>query len=189
MRDGDRRVRYTKMMLKQNMIELLKQKPVGRISVTELCQAADVNRGTFYAHYADPADLLQEMQDELYNDIMNSLNIGMGGGDIIDMCRAIVAALDRNRDFCRVALSDNSNMSFLENMLNLAYGFFIASWSPKEAAPRDISDYAFRYMSAGSIDVIRRWLKQDDSRSNEDIAQIIAEMSVIISDVYLVRKK
>lgn len=189
MRDNDRRVRYTKMVLKQNMIELLQKKPVSRISVTELCQNADVNRGTFYAHYSDPADLLIEMQSELYNDIKESLAKGKVGGDIIDMCRGIVAALDKNRDLCRVVLGDNSGMSFLESMLNLAYGFFIDSWSPRKTAPRDISEYVFRYLSAGSVDVIRRWLLQDDSRSTEDIAQIIAEMSVMISDVYLVRKK
>ena len=47
----DRRVRRTRMRLQQAMLELLKEKDARSITVRELTQRADVNRGTFYAHY------------------------------------------------------------------------------------------------------------------------------------------
>lgn len=54
----DRRVRRTRMRLQQAMLELLKEKDARSITVRELTQRADVNRGTFYAHYKDVFDLL-----------------------------------------------------------------------------------------------------------------------------------
>ena len=61
---GDRRVRRTKAMLRAALTELLKTKPVNEISVTELTRKADVNRGTFYAHYTDLYDMLEQMENE-----------------------------------------------------------------------------------------------------------------------------
>ena len=57
----DRRVRRTRMRLQQAMLELLKEKDARSITVRELTQRADVNRGTFYAHYKDVFDLLDQM--------------------------------------------------------------------------------------------------------------------------------
>ena len=58
----NRRILITKQLLCESFISLLKQKPIDKISVTELCQAANVNRGSFYAHYADVYDLLFFLQ-------------------------------------------------------------------------------------------------------------------------------
>ena len=61
----DARVRYTKMMIRSSFIELLREKPVAKVSVTELCERAGINRATFYAHYADPSDLLRSIEEEI----------------------------------------------------------------------------------------------------------------------------
>ena len=45
----DRRIKYTKHALQEAMIELLETHPIAKISVSMLCEKADVNRSTFYA--------------------------------------------------------------------------------------------------------------------------------------------
>ena len=52
----DRRVKYTKKALKNSLIDSLKEKTIEKITVKELCEKADVNRGTFYSHYSDQFD-------------------------------------------------------------------------------------------------------------------------------------
>ena len=47
----DRRVRRTKKLLIQALTELMQQKPVKEITVKELTDLADMNRGTFYLYY------------------------------------------------------------------------------------------------------------------------------------------
>jgi AcrR family transcriptional regulator len=62
----DRRIVKTKRILKQTMIELLAEKPFEQITVTELCQTAATGRITFYAHYTDKYELV----DELFRDML-----------------------------------------------------------------------------------------------------------------------
>ena len=62
MKNPDRRPRKTKHTLKQIFLGLLKQKAIEKISVTELCSLADINRSTFYLHYCDIYALLEEIE-------------------------------------------------------------------------------------------------------------------------------
>ena len=52
---ADRRVRKTRALLRQGLIGLMREKSVQDITVKELCEACDINRGTFYLHYTDVA--------------------------------------------------------------------------------------------------------------------------------------
>ena len=49
-RKQDARVRYTKMVVKESLMELLRVKPVAKVTVTEICERAGINRATFDAH-------------------------------------------------------------------------------------------------------------------------------------------
>ena len=69
----DHRVRVTQTLIRKAFTDLLAKKPIESISVKELCQAAGINRGTFYAHYRDLYDLRSHMEDELIADLQQAL--------------------------------------------------------------------------------------------------------------------
>ena len=71
----DRRVRKTKRQLRQALMMLMSEKPSKSISVRELAERADINRGTFYIHYKDVSDLLQRLEDEMAERHTTSLMI------------------------------------------------------------------------------------------------------------------
>ena len=58
MKKTDARVRYTKNAIKEAFLSCLEEKPVNQITVKEICERAQLNRATFYAHYRDCYDLL-----------------------------------------------------------------------------------------------------------------------------------
>ena len=68
----DRRIRKTKKLIKDTLIELLLQNPINRISVTELTEKADISRKTFYLHYSSIYDAKNELDDDVIN-ILNSI--------------------------------------------------------------------------------------------------------------------
>ena len=70
----DARTRYTKMMIRESFIQLLKEQPVSKITVTKICEIAEINRATFYKYYEDAFDLLQKLEQELLEEILNSLS-------------------------------------------------------------------------------------------------------------------
>ena len=61
----DARVRYTKMIIQVNFIALLKQKPLNKITVKEICEMAEINRATFYRYYLDVYNLMEQLEDEI----------------------------------------------------------------------------------------------------------------------------
>ena len=60
----DARVRYTVHMIQNVFLELLKEKPVAKITVKEICGHAEINRSTFYKHYQDVYDLMEKLENE-----------------------------------------------------------------------------------------------------------------------------
>ena len=69
----DARVKYTKMVLKKALLELMQHKPVNKITVKEICERAELNRATFYAHYSDCFDLLESIEEELFGQFERSI--------------------------------------------------------------------------------------------------------------------
>ncbi|WP_429970425.1 TetR-like C-terminal domain-containing protein [Fructilactobacillus sp. Tb1] len=61
----DRRILKTKKAIKQSFLELLKTQPdFDHITVKMICDQADIGRKTFYAHYQDKFDLMDEFLDQ-----------------------------------------------------------------------------------------------------------------------------
>lgn len=69
----DTRVRVTRQIIKESFIELLKQSPLNKISVTRLCEKAEINRVTFYKYYQDIFDLYEKLVDELIEQSTSSM--------------------------------------------------------------------------------------------------------------------
>ncbi len=64
-RKTDRRTLYTRKVIMDAYIQLIKEKPRDRIKVTELCQRAEINRCTFYLHFQDISEIEISIRDEL----------------------------------------------------------------------------------------------------------------------------
>lgn len=82
----DRRVRKTRALLLQGLVKMLETHDIQDISVKELTELVDINRGTFYLHYDDIYDMLHKIEDEMFlefNEIMEQkpvvTNSGLSG--------------------------------------------------------------------------------------------------------------
>ncbi|MBR1758838.1 MAG: TetR/AcrR family transcriptional regulator [Lachnospiraceae bacterium] len=73
-RKEDRRAVYTKRLIRETFIELLKQKPMGKISVSQLCSIAEISRSTFYLYYEDCYQILEELQNEFCDQLIAAVD-------------------------------------------------------------------------------------------------------------------
>ena len=85
----DRRVRRTKKLLSQGLIELMQQKQVKDITVRELADLVDVNRGTFYLYYRDIFDMLERLEEELFEQL-NAVILAHKGEPILTHARPML---------------------------------------------------------------------------------------------------
>lgn len=93
----DRRTRRTRLLLQEALLRLLADKPLNRITVTELTELADVNRVTFYAHYHDVYDMFDQLRIDLidmYTDMTYRHTPEMYNGDYRPFIREVYMSLD-----------------------------------------------------------------------------------------------
>ena len=72
-RKQDCRTRYTRQAIKETFLELLKQKNFTKITVTEICKISEINRGTFYLHYYDIHDVLEDILNDMVQDMKTTV--------------------------------------------------------------------------------------------------------------------
>lgn len=72
-KEQNQRIMLTKRLLKESLLRLLATTTIQKISVTQLCEEAGINRATFYRHYGSQYDVLQEMELQMLDDIQMML--------------------------------------------------------------------------------------------------------------------
>ncbi|WP_314590930.1 helix-turn-helix domain-containing protein [Paenibacillus terrigena] len=61
----DQMVERTRQLIKETLIRLIEEKGFSNVTVRDLTLHAKINRGTFYRHYLDKYDLLEQLENEL----------------------------------------------------------------------------------------------------------------------------
>ncbi len=69
MKKTDRRTLYTRKVIKDTLLELLREKPFPTVTVTDICRVAEINRGTLYLHYKNISEILDELFDDALENI------------------------------------------------------------------------------------------------------------------------
>jgi Transcriptional regulator len=172
----DRRVLYTKMFLRESLLELMKKKPVGKITPTELCRHANINRNTFYSHYSSPEALLKSIEDELYERIRLSVERSLRDDSITDFLNEVCREIYANRDLCRTLLSDYGDKDFLRRIVYLAHDNSIAAWKSLGIKDKDGQlELLFTFTTSGSVAVIQKWINEEMNTSPEEVARFIGK--------------
>ena len=173
----DRRVKYTKMVLRQSLLELMRSQPVSRITVTALCSRADINRNTFYTHYGSPAEVLSEIEADLMREIQQSLETLLEVEQVTDMLVEILRAIAGQRALCRVLFSETGDPAFLPRILSIAHDHSMAAWrKAKPALADEQMEMLYAFFSQGSAAVIRRWIMQEDGMPPEALAAFLQQL-------------
>lgn len=129
----DARVRYTRRVIKESVLRLLEEKPVNRLTVKEVCDLAQINRATFYAHFADCFDVLAQIEDDLLRDFDRSLS-SVRTVDVSALVEGIYRMIDANAEVCRVLIFQKRDASLLPRLIERAHDQTIGPW--REQLPR-----------------------------------------------------
>ena len=70
----DLRIKKTKRAIRSAFYELIKEKPLEKITVREIAERAEINKTTFYAHYETVYDLVDQLEQEAVAEVISQLN-------------------------------------------------------------------------------------------------------------------
>lgn len=171
---GNRRIIYTKKAIRDSLIDLLQSKEIHQITVTDICKKADINRGTFYTHYKDAFDLLQSIEDELFNQIVDYINETPVEEYVDSLLPKVLELIVENKNMCKILFCKQKDNRILERVLSVASkaDFEKICGDSNEFIKSNIN-YFIRYSVGGCISIIQAWLENDLPQSPSELVEII----------------
>ena len=175
----DRRIRKTRAALKKALTTMLQERNVKDISVKELTELADVNRGTFYLHYKDVFDLMEQCESDLLNEFETMLE-SVSGQEFIarpgDVFERIYNMCKDNADFVRVLLSENGDIRFLNNMNSFLKERCLHDWSEViKESKISLFDAYYTFLVGGCVSLLQYWFNTGMKQSPAELAQITVD--------------
>ena len=175
----DRRVRKTRRQLKECLTRLLKGKKIQDITVRELAEMADINRGTFYIHYKDVSDLLQRLEDEMAERLSDMCRHHASNTEIssypflTDLYRFV---LD-NADLCRVLLGPNGDIAYRQRICGILHDDFLYDFLSR-FYPDDKQrlEHFCAFIVSGNLNLALTWLNDGTKETPEEMAQLAGKI-------------
>ena len=91
----DRRIRRTRKLLQDALIQLLRQKPLAKIQIKEIVEVADVARPTFYQHFETKEQVLFSHVDDVFEKIRQTVFVDMEYGDTLDLRQLLITSFEQ----------------------------------------------------------------------------------------------
>ena len=177
MKKIDRRTKYTLQIIKENILKLMGEKEISKITVTELCKLADINRATFYKYYVDIYDLIEKIELELYNKLKESIELTESKENINPFIYNIIKIIYENQDACKVLFGPYGNKEFIRKIVYLAYIKSATEWKNHLTKFSTLEiDYIFNFFAFGSIGIIEKWIQENFKDSPEEISKLIINL-------------
>ena len=172
----DRRVRKTRRQLRECLITLLKEKKVQDITVRELTDMADLNRGTFYLHYKDVFDLLEKTEAELQEDF-NQLVCKHDAVDLKQrpsvIFNEIYSLVYDNADLIEILLGENGDLNFVNRLKQLIREKCLKDWMEVFRSGNAAAfDAFFSFIVSGCIGLVQYWLQTGLKETPEQMANL-----------------
>ena len=193
---NDRRAIRTKKMIRNALSSLIEEKGFNNVSITDITTRADINRGTFYLHYIDKYDLLEQIENELLQELQHHIkNTRLADVVIIDPTDSIESVnkpipymkkvfeyVKENSVLIKAILGPNGDPKFQNKIKELIHTNFFEKNLIKTFNKENMlvpEEYFLSYLLSAHIGVVQKWLESDMEKSPEDMALILAKLSFL----------
>lgn len=176
----DRRVRKTRRQLSEALTGLLREKKISEITVKELAQRADVNRGTFYSHYRDIYDMLERIENELLEElsaVMDAYGTAELRGGLRPIMGDVFRFIRKNAGICAALLESRTDDRFFQRLRELIYTKCLKEWQGLYPIG-DMSgrNYALDFLVGGMVAIVQTWAVRGFAESPEEMAALTEKL-------------
>ncbi|MBR3258982.1 MAG: TetR family transcriptional regulator [Eggerthellaceae bacterium] len=165
-REESRRVLMTKRLLKEALLELLDEKPLEEISVAELCRRADVQRATFYNHYAIVEDLYNDIKREWPGEPYSSIL----GGTFERLVESYSQHVPRRYIYTAIK---NQLPDFTDDLEVYVTANRDALREARPDIPDELAEYLGLFLTRGCQAMTSKWLDSDRDITVEQISHLV----------------
>lgn len=177
MKSESRRVKMTKKLLNDALVESIldEVKPAEKVTVTEICNRADVNRSTYYTYYSDPIFQYEQLLQQVVEEIQKAI----GSIKLEEMkdeekqrkaVMHVLRVVKKNLDAIRV-FDIYSGVLFWQGLSNSIQDALAKSIGKSDISEREEGIYT--YCMTGSYALVFRWVNMGKPDTMEELADLI----------------
>lgn len=176
----DRRIRKTRQQLRQSLTALLKVKPIQDITVKELADMADINRGTFYLHYRDVFDLLNQIEDELLTELETLLEQYQPGdilSNTVQIFNNLYELVQKNSELVGILIGEHGELNFVNRLNHILREKCLRDWMEHFRKDRDNTFEAYYvFVTSGCMGLVQYWLNNGMKETPLELAKLTEQM-------------
>ena len=176
----DIRSQRTKQVISKCFLDLLKEKTVSRITVTEICTMASINRATFYKHYLDVPDLQATLENEILSDFASFLQNCRFSSNVKykTVLIEMLTYLQRYGSRFYLLCSGNAGSELPAKAFQLINDYAFPIMRQKLPMGEDEkAKLLYQFLTHGCGALLVSWLRGEDKLSIEEIAELIMQIS------------
>ena len=173
----DLRIVKTRTNIKNSLIDLLAEKNVSKITVTELAEKAMINRKTFYRHYHTVQDVVDDINYDIINDVIShAKKSDRDGNNLVNQLNFIGISIVENKEQINKILKNSPEVFGSGRSVELLKRFIEVSIRPVLNFKNETKlKYLVEFVVSGFISVYVRWFNDGCAESSEKLADAVNE--------------
>lgn len=172
-----RSAKRSRKLIRNAVVELMADRDISQITVRDIAERADINRGTFYAHYRDIYDVLEQIENELIATLGALLDDFQSRGIIrtpLDLMLAIAEYLEEDLEFNRQLIRSRGANSFLLKLRKVV----VQRLTIDKVLVRSVKNpvelqLCATYIAAGGVGLLQDWFNGDMTVPLRSIAVVL----------------
>ncbi|WP_230161161.1 TetR/AcrR family transcriptional regulator [Peribacillus simplex] len=178
----DRRIRKSKMALKESLISLMQNKDFREISITDIVELADLNRGTFYKHYQYKEELLEEVMEDVIADLIISYREPYKNVEtftINELTASVIKIFEHVAKYANIytlILKSNAWPTLLERICNELKKLPLKDLEDYRPNPKINTELASSYQAYAILGMIIEWVNTGFKYSADYMAEQLLEI-------------
>lgn len=176
----DRRVVRTKRRIRIALIRILASKPVGEVTVTELAEAADINRKTFYNYYGDVSMVIDEIENEIAAEFaaaIHNINFRQISQDPSEIYLRLARLIEKDLEFYASLFAAEGQASLLQKIVAPLKQQLWASFSDQVGPAAEEFELLLEFTVSGMIAVYQKWFNTGRKQDIEDLSRKLSTLT------------
>ena len=170
----DRRVQRTRAQLKAALTELMAEKDIQDITVCELADKVNISRGTFYLHYKNVFDMLEQVEEEMLQGLREAIAVRPADADSNPFwrLRPTNAFFTKQGAFTSVLMGPHGDRAFMQRVGNVLLEHCRRDYAAAFPGGNDRDyEYLFNFLFGGSLFILEVWLRTGQQETPEYMAE------------------
>lgn len=174
----DRRQKKTRMAIQNALLTLMRDKPLERITVSELAAVADVNRKTFYNHYRSLLDVRKELEQQHIHRFLSFIREAPTSqlrAEPTYFIEHLVTLMAENMERTRLIFDSGEQLYLAQQFKDCALPALSEVAGSRSKHPEYLP-YVSDYMVNGLVFLLEQWVHSEAPIAPKEFAEIAVRL-------------